>query len=38
MAAGHVTENALLCNLHLDDVTGAGFENLLYAFGQSQKT
>ena len=27
----------LLYNLQLDDVTGADFENSLYAFGQSRK-
>ena len=27
----------LLCNLQLDDVPGADFENSLYAFGQSEK-
>ena len=26
-----------LYNLQLDDVTGADFENSLYAFGQSEK-
>jgi len=28
----------LLCNLQLDDVTGANFENLLYPFSQSEES
>ena len=34
---GKYFEWIIMNNLQLDDVTGADFENSLYAFGQSEK-